>query len=193
MRLFTLLLAAAGTLVPLPGATVVHCGKLLDVRSGSWTVNAVIVVEGSNILAAGPASSVTIPSGALHIDLAQGACLPGLMDVHVHLTADPRYAGFEGLSVSVPRSTVTGVKNARATLQAGFTTVRNVGASGYSDVALRDGINDGDVEGPRMFVSGPPLGITGGHCDNNLLAPEFNSAKRGSPTDPGRLAPKCGK
>ena len=65
------------------------------------------------------------------------------------------------------------MKNARATLQAGFTSARNVGAPGFSDVALRDGINDGEVEGPRLLVSGPALGITGGHCDNNLLAPEF--------------------
>jgi imidazolonepropionase-like amidohydrolase len=74
---------------------------------------------------------------------------------------------------------VAGVKNARLTLRAGFTTVRNVGASGYSDVALRDGINAGEVEGPRLFVSGPALGITGGHCDNNLLAPEFKFRDEG--------------
>jgi imidazolonepropionase-like amidohydrolase len=79
----------------------------------------------------------------------------------------------------VPRSTVTGVKNARQTLMAGFTTVRNVGADGYSDVALRDGIEAGDIDGPRMFVSGPALGITGGHCDNNLLAPEFHHTDSG--------------
>jgi imidazolonepropionase-like amidohydrolase len=74
---------------------------------------------------------------------------------------------------------VTGVKNALITLEAGFTTVRNVGAAGYSDVALRDGINDGDIDGPHLYVSGPPLGITGGHCDNNLLAPEFNFKESG--------------
>ncbi|HLX42668.1 MAG TPA: amidohydrolase family protein [Bryobacteraceae bacterium] len=177
MRLFTLTLAAAGVLLPLSGATALHCGKLLDVRTGKWTANSVIVVDGRNIVAADPAAA--IPNGSMDIDLSKGACLPGLIDVHDHLTSDPRYAGYEALSVSVPRSTVTGVKNARTTLQAGFTTVRNVGAAGYSDVALRDGINDGDIEGPRMFVSGPPLGITGGHCDNNLLAPEFNFRESG--------------
>src|SRR5271155_4261425 len=179
LRLFVLLLMAAFALFPLSGATAVHCGKLLDVRGGSWTENAMVVVDGGNILAAGPAATIAIPSGAVRVDLPQGACLPGLIDVHVHLTSDPRYSGYEGLGVSVPRSTVTGVRNARATLQAGFTTVRNVGASGYSDVALRDGIKDGDIDGPRMFVSGPALGITGGHCDNNLLAPEFNFHEAG--------------
>ena len=84
------------------------------------------------------------------------------MDVHDHLTMEPTQSGYESLGVSVPRQAVAGVKNARLTLRAGFTTVRNVGASGYSDVALRDGINAGEVEGPRLFVSGPALGITGG-------------------------------
>lgn len=99
--------------------------------------------------------------------------------MHTHLTGDPTKHGYLSLGISVPRSTVTGVKSARLTLLAGFTTVRNVGADGYSDVALRDGINDGDIDGPRMFVSGPALGITGGHCDNDLLAPEYHF------TDPG--------
>jgi imidazolonepropionase-like amidohydrolase len=161
----------------LNAATAIKCGNLLDVRKGQMVANAVILIDGEIIRNVGP--GLTIPPGTTVIDLSQATCLPGLMDVHDHLTSDPRDTGYQGLGVSVPRSTVTGVKNARATLQAGFTTVRNVGASGYSDVALRDGIRDGDIEGPRMFVSGPPLGITGGHCDNNLLAPEFNFREMG--------------
>ena len=82
----------------------------------------------------------------------------------------------------MPRSALTGAKNARLTLEAGFTTVRNVGAGGYADVALRDAVNAGDVPGPRIVASGPSLGITGGHCDNNLLAPEFNHSTKASPT-----------
>jgi len=74
---------------------------------------------------------------------------------------------------------VHGVKNARATLHAGFTTIRNVGASGYTDVAVRDGVNAGEIEGPRMLVSGPPLGITGGHCDDNLLPFEYHHRAEG--------------
>src|SRR5258708_12665971 len=72
-----------------------------------------------------------------------------------------------------------GAKNARLTVGAGFTTVRNVGGSGYTDVALRDGIDAGDIEGPHMLVSGPPLGITGGHCDDNLLPFEFHHKAEG--------------
>ena len=148
-----------------------RCGHLLDVQSGGLIENAVILTARGRITAVGPA--LPIPPGASMVQLPDATCLPGLIDVHVHLTADVTKQGYESLGISVPRSTVTGVKSARQTLLAGFTTVRNVGADGYSDVAVRDGIEDGDIDGPRMFVSGPALGITGGHCDNNLLPPEF--------------------
>lgn len=159
----------------LPAATVIRCGSLLDVRKGELVHDAVIVVDHGLIVGV----NTSVPSGAEVIDVSHGTCMPGLTDVHDHLTSDPTQLGYESLGISVPRQTVTGVKNARLTLQAGFTTVRNVGASGFSDVALRDGINAGEIDGPRMFVSGPPLGITGGHCDNNLLAPEFKYRDEG--------------
>ncbi len=75
-----------------------------------------------------------------------------------------------GSAISLPREALIGAKNARITLLAGFTTIRNVGADGFSDIALRDAINAGDVPGPRIDASGPALSITGGHCDDNLLA-----------------------
>jgi imidazolonepropionase-like amidohydrolase len=104
--------------------------------------------------------------------------LPGLIDAHTHLTADPKF-GYETLALSVPREALIGAKNARLTLLAGFTTVRNVGARDFSDVALRDAINAGDVPGPRLLVSGPPLSITGGHCDNNMLPFEYHRTSDG--------------
>ena len=85
----------------------------------------------------GPAAEVAIPAGATIVDLSANTCLPGLMDVHDHLTGDPSMEGYKALGVSIPRETVIGVKNARITLRAGFTTVRNLGAAGYSDVAAR--------------------------------------------------------
>ena len=93
----------------------------------------------------------------------------------------------------MPEETVHGVKNARVTLHAGFTTIRNVGASGYTDVAVRDGVNAGMIEGPRMLVSGPPLGITGGHCDDNLLPMNFTTAPKASLTARGRRARKSAR
>jgi len=161
-----------------PGA--VRCGKLLDVRSGRMLNDQLIVFDDTgSITTVGPAASTKLPAGVSAIDLSSATCLPGLIDVHTHITADPTANGYQGLGISVPREAVTGVKNARITLHAGFTTIRNVGASGYTDVAVRDGINDGEIEGPRMLVSGPPLGITGGHCDNNLLPSEYHDKAEG--------------
>jgi imidazolonepropionase-like amidohydrolase len=99
--------------------------------------------------------------------------LPGLIDAHTHITFTPNF-GYSRLAISVPREALNGARNARVTLDAGFTTIRNVGASGFADVALRDAINAGDVPGPRMLVSGPALSITGGHCDDNLLPFEWH-------------------
>jgi imidazolonepropionase-like amidohydrolase len=161
-----------------PGA--VRCGKLLDVRRGHLLSDQVVVFDDSGaITAVGPTTSTKLPAGVSAIDLSSATCLPGLIDVHTHITADPAASGFQGLGISVPREAITGAKNARITLHAGFTTIRNVGASGFTDVAVRDGINDGEIEGPRMLVSGPPLGITGGHCDNNLLPAEYHNKAEG--------------
>jgi imidazolonepropionase-like amidohydrolase len=152
----------------------VHCGSLLDPKTDTVTKDVFVLTAGGLVKEIVPATDAArIPASAARIDVGKGFCLPGLIDVHDHLTSDPTHSGYQSLGISIPRDTVTGVKNARITLLAGFTTIRNVGADGFSDVALRDGINDGDIIGPRAYVSGPAIGITGGHCDNNLLAPEY--------------------
>jgi imidazolonepropionase-like amidohydrolase len=95
------------------------------------------------------------------------------------LTGNPEQIGYSSLGISLPRETLFGAKNARITLEAGFTTVRNLGATGFSDVALREAIDAGDIPGPRILASGPPLGITGGHCDENLLPFEYHRTGEG--------------
>ena len=172
---FVLLLAATVGASAAPGGAV-RCGKLLDVRTGQLLSDQVVTFDGDGIImSVAPASSAVVST----IDLSKATCLPGLIDVHTHVTGDPGDTGYRGLGISIPRQAVTGVKNARLTLHAGFTTIRNVGAENFTDVAVRDGVNAGEIEGPRMLVSGPALGITGGHCDNNLLPYEYHYKSEG--------------
>ncbi|HET7213651.1 MAG TPA: amidohydrolase family protein [Terriglobia bacterium] len=159
-------------------AIVVKAGKMFDSSSGRMLDRPVIVIRANKIDSVSFGTRAPV-SGAKLIDLGDSTLLPGFVDVHTHLTMNAGGGGYENLGISTPRAALIGSKNARLTLLAGFTTVRNVGAEGYADVALRDAINDGDVIGPRMQVSGPPLGITGGHCDNSLLPFEFHYSADG--------------
>jgi imidazolonepropionase-like amidohydrolase len=174
--LFTL--CASGATQTASPRTVVRAGKLLDVKTGKIETDQVIVIEGDKIVSVAPASAVKSSTGDHTINLPNATVLPGLIDAHTHLTFNPQF-GYETLAISVPREALIGAHNARVTLEAGITTVRNVGASGYADVALRDAINAGDVPGPRMLVSGPALSITGGHCDNDLLPYEYHATADG--------------
>ena len=157
--------------------TVVRAGKLLDVRTGKMLSDQAIVVENGKIVSVGPDSGTT-DAGVTVIDLSGKTVLPGLIDAHTHITFDPRF-GYDRLAISLPREALIGAKNARITLLAGFTTIRNLGASEFADIALRDAINAGDVPGPRMDASGPALSITGGHCDDNLLPYEWHATQVG--------------
>ncbi len=161
-----------------PKHVAVHAGHVYDVKTGKMLSDQTIVIEDGKITSVGPTAEARIPADAERIDLPNATVLPGLIDAHTHLTMDPKF-GYEQLAISTPREALIGAKNARITLLAGFTTVRNVGASGFTDVALRDAINAGDVPGPRMLVSGPLLGITGGHCDNNMLPYEYHAVGDG--------------
>ena len=162
-----------------PKTVVVHAGKLLDVRTGQTLTHQAIVIQGARIVSVGPEAEARVPAGATVIELPNATVLPGLIDAHTHLTFDPVF-GYSSLGISIPREALTGAKNARVTLEAGFTTVRNVGARGYADIALRDAINAGDVPGPRIDASGPALSITGGHCDNDLLPYEYHATSDGA-------------
>ena len=156
---------------PGPKTVVIRAGHFLDVKTGKTLSNQTIVIQGDKIVSVG--SDAQVPAGAQVIDLSNATVLPGLIDAHTHLTFTTNF-GYSRLGISIPREALYGARNARVTLEAGFTTVRNVGATGFTDVALRDAINAGDVPGPRMLVSGPALSITGGHCDENLLPFEWH-------------------
>jgi len=155
---------------------VIHAGRMLDVKTGKTLTGQTIVTQGDKITSVG--AEAQVPAGATVIELPNATVLPGLIDAHTHITFTPNF-GYSRLAISVPREALTGARNAKVTLEAGFTTIRNVGASGYADVALRDAVNAGDVPGPRMLVSGPALSITGGHCDNNLLPFDYHATNGG--------------
>ncbi|MHA4870614.1 Xaa-Pro dipeptidase [Duganella sp. PWIR1] len=173
-----LLLACAATSTFAAETTVaVKAAHMVDVRTGALIDNAVVLITGDRITAAG--SKLAIPADAKVIDLGNKTLLPGLIDAHTHITGSPEDAGYGIIAKSIPRITLQGAKNALVTLRAGFTTIRDVGSDGYADIGLRDAINDGDVPGPRILASGPPLGITGGHCDDTMHAPEYKSSALG--------------
>ncbi|QJR79716.1 amidohydrolase family protein [Alteromonas pelagimontana] len=187
MKRLMMLLFLGVTSSALAKTTVLTADRLVDVEGGNLVKNAVVIVEDDKIIAAGTAKEVVIPPNAELIALGDHTLMPGLMDMHVHLTSNATDHGYRSLAVSLPRATINGVKNAQLTLMAGFTTVRNVGAPGFADVALRDAINNNDIAGPRMFVSGPALGVTGGHCDNNLLPYEFHDTGEGVADGPWEI------
>jgi imidazolonepropionase-like amidohydrolase len=163
---------------PTPSRTIVRAGKLLDVRTGKTLSNQAIVIEDGKIVSVGPDSGAAADANVKVIDLSNKTVLPGLIDAHTHITFDPKF-GYDRLAISVPREALIGAKNARVTLLAGFTTIRNLGATEFADIALRDAINAGDVPGPRIDASGPALSITGGHCDDNLLPYEWHATQAG--------------
>src|SRR5579862_5281718 len=175
LLLFAICLPAQDHKPTTPEIKIIHAGHMLDVKTGRTLNNVWVVIEDGKIIRVGTDAE----QGANIIELPNATLLPGLIDAHTHITFDPNFA-YQELGISVPKEALIGAKNARITLEAGFTTVRNVGARAYTDVALRDAINEGMLPGPRMIVSGPALSITGGHCDNNLLPYEYHAQSDGA-------------
>ncbi|HEY8567901.1 amidohydrolase family protein [Microbulbifer sp.] len=165
----------------------IKAGQLLDVRSGKLLAEQVIRVEDGVIRSVGREA---VPEGAKVIDFSDSTVLPGLIDAHVHLGADAYSGAYSFVTISVPSQSITATANALTTLKAGFTTVRSAGENNYVDVALRDAINKGEVPGPRILAAGNFLGMTGGHCDTNLLAQEFKHRDGGVADGPWALRAK---
>jgi imidazolonepropionase-like amidohydrolase len=164
---FLVLTAAAAAQTPEPALVAIRAGRLIDGLGGAPLSNAIVLIEGDRIRSVG--TDLDIPSRAKVIDLSRMTVLPGLIDCHTHITTAPGEAS--ELRRSFLDAAILAPGYAKATLEAGFTTVRDVGAPQFVDVALRDAIDRGDIPGPRILAATMPISATGGHGDLNGLSP----------------------
>ncbi len=171
---FTLLAAAIGNLCNAFAADVlISADRLLDVRTGKMIASPLILVRDGRVVEVKQgAGSITAP-GAKLVALPGMTLVPGLIDMHVHLTSDPTYSGYTGLEFNDRFWSVLGVAHAGKTLDAGFTTVRNVGSEAWDDVGLRQAVAAGKVRGPRVVSAAYGFGATGGHCDSTYFPPSM--------------------
>jgi imidazolonepropionase-like amidohydrolase len=151
---------------------VITAARMIDVLTGRLIERPQIVVTGERIASVGRQGEAT-PADARRLDLGARTLLPGLIDMHVHLTSDPLFSGYRRLQFTDSFWMTVGVANARRTLDAGFTTVRNVGSARYDDVGLKQGIERGYIVGPRIVPATYALGSTGGHCDATQFPPSI--------------------
>ena len=169
----------ASLAVPAAGETVVvTAAHVLDVASGRTLDDPVVVITDGRVASVTTRGGArpAIPADATRIDLPGKTILPGLIDMHVHLDADARISGYRVLDYTDSFWAVVGVANAKKMLDAGFTTVRNVGSGNYNDVAIKQGIEHGYVPGPRVVPATYLIGAIGGHCDaTEGLPPSFAS------------------
>jgi imidazolonepropionase-like amidohydrolase len=174
-KLHRLMFGAVAVLASWPVAAdtvVVTADRMVDVISGRVTEHPQITITDGRIVNLGAAP---VAADARRIDLPGMTLLPGLIDMHVHLTVDPHFSGYRSLEFTDSFWTVIGVANAKRTLEAGFTTVRNVGSANYDDVALKQGIEHGYIAGPRIVPATYAIGATGGHCDDTEFPPSITT------------------
>lgn len=152
---------------------VVSADRMLDVLTGRVIDHPLVTIIDGRISSVGQGSAP--PPDARHIDLKGMTLLPGLIDMHTHLTSDPRFSGYRRLQFTDNFWTVVGVANAQKTIEAGFTTVRNVGSANFDDVAIKQAIEQGIVTGPRIVPATYAIGATGGHCDATQFPPSIST------------------
>lgn len=156
--------------------TIITAARMLDVRTGKMIETPAIFVNAKGrITSIDDMSVIDIDSGIEVIDLGSRTLLPGLIDMHVHLDSRPEYGGYSNLQFSDRFWTAIAVSNADKMLRAGFTTVRNVGASDYNVVGVDQAIEEGWLQGPRIVTAAHALGATGGHCDQTFLPPSYDA------------------
>jgi imidazolonepropionase-like amidohydrolase len=180
MHRWKAVLLAALVTVPAQAETAyIKAARMVDVLDGRVVDRPLVVVTDGRITSVTDAAAFTIPAGAEIIDLGDRTLLPGLIDMHVHLDSPANIGGYRGLEFTDSFFGMTAVGNARAMLDAGFTTVRNVGSANRNDVGLKQAIDRGYATGPRIVPAGYGLGATGGHCDSTFLPPSLEKpAKR---------------
>ena len=165
--------ACAAPLAHAADVEVVRAARLLDVATGKYLDNPQVVITDGRITAVGKAGDAT-PAGAKLVDLPGATLLPGLIDMHVHLDSVAEIGGYNSLQYSDAFWSVVQTRNAKVTLEAGFTTVRNVGSAQFDDVGLREAIDEGYVPGPRVVSAAYAIGATGGHCDSTFFPPSMD-------------------
>jgi imidazolonepropionase-like amidohydrolase len=181
MRKFLILLALLFAAPAQADSVVVTADRMVDVLTGRVIEEPVVVITDGRIVAVvgrGGARPL-IPAGARRIDLAGMTILPGLIDMHVHLDSSPYYGPYEALQFTDLFQTMMAPGHARDMIEAGFTTVRNVGSDHFSDIALMQAIDEGRLVGPRIVPAAYALGATGGHCDETFLPPEYHRPSPG--------------
>jgi imidazolonepropionase-like amidohydrolase len=152
---------------------VVTADKMIDVLAARIVDRPQVTIVDGRITAVAT-QGAAVPAGSRRIDLPGMTLLPGLIDMHTHITGDPRYSGYRELEFTDNFWTVVGVANAKKTLEAGFTTIRNVGSDHFDDVAIKQGIEQGYVPGPRIVPATYAIGATGGHCDSTEFPPSIS-------------------
>jgi imidazolonepropionase-like amidohydrolase len=157
-----------------PETVYFTAARMIDVETGQVIDRPLIAITDGRITSISDLAATTMTPGVKIIDLGNRTLLPGLIDMHVHLTSLAEIGGYQSYKYTDSFWSAVRVANAKKTLDAGFTTVRNVGSWGFQDVGLKEAITEGYVVGPRIVPAGYALGATGGHCDDNSLPPSYH-------------------
>ncbi len=173
-RAFAIFLTVSLATPAIAETVAISADAMIDVIGGKRVERPLVIVTDGRISAIGTQGILAVPQGAKRVDLPGRTLLPGLIDMHVHLTSLAEVGGYQALKYTDSFWGAVGVANAKKTLDAGFTTVRNVGSADFQDVGLKEAIDGGWVVGPRIVPATWAIGATGGHCDDNSLPPSLD-------------------